>query len=108
MIEYKLGKEYTFTVVAQFRHPPKFRKRMRTKKPILHLVKDEDGRVFIFYHNCRFHKGRIIKCMVRGFTPDRKPTLVLAMSEYPKSSRPRSDTTRTSAHLVYIPMGNKR
>ena len=108
MIDFKLGQEYTFTVVSSYKPPKKVRKRMTTKSPILHRVKDEDGRVFKMYHRGKMHNGRVIKCMVNGFNPDQTPQLVLSLSEQPQSSRPRPDATVSSAHLIYIPMGNKR
>ncbi len=109
MIDYKLGQEYLFTV-AFSRVPPKKvrKKRMTTKSPILHFVRDEDNNLFRLYHPGKMKSGRIIKCMVNGFNEDKTPRLVLSLSEQPKSNRPRPDATVPSAHLIYTPMGNKR
>ncbi len=84
------------------------RKFLTTKSPILHYVRDEEGKVFTMYHAGVMKAGRKIRCMVNGFNPNKTPKLVLSRSEYPNNDRPRPIETQTSAHLRYTPMGNKK
>ena len=109
MIDYKLGQEYSFTVAFSMTPPKKVRrKKMTTKSPILHFVRDKDNNLFRLYHIGKMGNGRIIRCMVNGFNEDKTPKLVLSLNEQPKSDRPYPDETVSSARLIYTPMGTKR
>lgn len=107
MIDYQLGKEYEFVVIAPMQRQN--RRVRREKRSHSYQVQDSDNQVFHVNSMYRLKVGRVIKCMVNGFKEDtHQPNLVLSLTEQPDNNRPRPIETTRSARIIYTPMGNKR